>query len=69
MGQYRLTVTSNTNTSVHDLAGLRLDGDADGGEGGNYVREFSVVPAVADLSVSLAMTSRRGGGHGLSATR
>ncbi len=52
-GQYRLTVTSNPNTSIHDLAGLRLDGDADGGEGGNYVRTFSVIPAVADLSVSL----------------
>ena len=53
VGQYRLTVTSNTNTSVHDLAGLRLDGDADGSEGGNYVRTFSVTPPVADLSVAL----------------
>ena len=70
VGQYRLTVTSNTNTSVHDLAGLRLDGDADGGEGGNYVREFSVVPAVADLSVSLVdRPAGAGGGHDRSATR
>ena len=53
VGQYRLTVTSNPNTSIHDLAGLRLDGDANGGEGGNYVRTFSVIPAVADLSVTL----------------
>ena len=30
-----------------------MDGDADGGEGGNYVRIFSVIPAVADLSVTM----------------
>jgi hypothetical protein len=52
LGQYRLTVTSNTNTSVHDLAGLRLDGDANGSEDGDYVRIFTIVAPTNDLSVS-----------------
>src|SRR5207247_5663252 len=41
LGQYRLTAMSNANTSLHDLAGLRLDGAANGNEGGNYVRVCS----------------------------
>ncbi|MEX2185792.1 MAG: right-handed parallel beta-helix repeat-containing protein [Pirellulales bacterium] len=51
-GEYRLTVFSNVGSSIHDLAGLRLDGDADGTAGGNFVRIISVesVPAlVGDL--------------------
>jgi parallel beta-helix repeat protein len=42
-GTYRLTITSNSGASIHDLAGLRLDGDGDGTQGGNYVRTFAVV--------------------------
>src|SRR5207244_1474261 len=55
-GLYRFTIASDQNSSVHDLAGNRLDGDADGQEGGAYVRTFRVaqitlVPA-AGLSVA-----------------
>jgi hypothetical protein len=43
LGKYRFTAFSNSSTSIHDLAGLALDGNADGAERGNYVRVFSVV--------------------------
>jgi hypothetical protein len=46
-GTYRITIFGNSATSVHDLAGLRLDGDANGSAGGDYVREFTVEPQVA----------------------
>ncbi|HEV3345215.1 MAG TPA: right-handed parallel beta-helix repeat-containing protein, partial [Pirellulales bacterium] len=52
VGNYRFTITSGTDTSIHDLAGLRLDGDGDGTPGGNYVRTFSIVPPQADLNVT-----------------
>jgi hypothetical protein len=42
-GTYRLTVTSNAGGSLHDLAGIALDGDANGSPLGNYVRTFAVV--------------------------
>ena len=41
-GRFRLTVRGSETTSVHDIAGNRLDGDRDGTEGGDYVRTFSV---------------------------
>ena len=41
-GFYRITVYSNLGASVHDLAGLRLDGDGDGSPGGDFVRNFSL---------------------------
>jgi len=37
MGIYRFTIKA---ASMHDLAGLQLDGDANGSAGGNYVRTF-----------------------------
>jgi len=39
-GEYRLTISGRE--SIHDLAGLRLDGDRDGQQGGDYVRTFTV---------------------------
>src|SRR5262249_32971669 len=57
-GTYRLTITSNTGTSIHDLAGLRLDGDGDGTPGGNYVRTFTVV------QTPLALTTPRDQNNG-----
>ena len=48
-GKYRLTLFGQQ--TLHDQSGLRLDGDADGNEGGNYVREFTVAqdfPPTAD---------------------
>jgi hypothetical protein len=57
LGQYRLTATSNTNTSIHDLAGLRLDGDANGSEGGDYVRIFSIVAPTNDVSLTQLVDS------------
>ncbi len=43
-GTYRLTVLSDfpTDTGIHDLAGLLLDGDGDTNPGGNYVRTFVI---------------------------
>jgi hypothetical protein len=49
-GQYRLTVYSNpTGAGLHDLSGLKLDGDANGTEGGNYVRIFTATAASPHL--------------------
>ena len=44
LGDYRLTVRSTVASALHDTAGLRLDGDADGDEGPGYVRAFTVLP-------------------------
>jgi hypothetical protein len=43
VGKYRFTAFSNSTTSIHDLAGLALDGNSDGAEGGNYIRIFNVI--------------------------
>ncbi|HZZ44157.1 MAG TPA: right-handed parallel beta-helix repeat-containing protein [Tepidisphaeraceae bacterium] len=40
-GSYRLTIISNSVASLHNLAGVPLDGDANGTPGGNYVTTFS----------------------------
>ena len=40
-GLYRLMVHGNT--SIHDLAGLKLDGDANGSPGGDYIRTFNII--------------------------
>ncbi len=47
-GSFRLTVRGDT--SIHDLAGLKFDGDGDGIPGGNFVTTFTVEnnPPVAD---------------------
>jgi hypothetical protein len=44
-GGYRLTVFSDsgTNSGMHDLSGLLIDGDLNGLEGGNYVSNFNVI--------------------------
>ena len=41
-GDYRLRIPSGLSRSIHDTAGLRLDGDADGTEGGDFERLFTV---------------------------
>src|SRR5439155_22744362 len=43
IGKYRFTILSSATTSLHDLAGLALDGNGDGTELGNYVRVFDVI--------------------------
>ena len=48
-GEYRLTLIGDS--SIHDTAGLRLDGDGDGIEGGNYVRIFAVEASVVGRHV------------------
>ena len=46
---YRLTISGTQ--SIHDVAGFRLDGDEDSQEGGDYVREFTVIVGIpGDLS-------------------
>ncbi|MEL6106827.1 MAG: right-handed parallel beta-helix repeat-containing protein [Planctomycetota bacterium] len=42
IGDYRLRIPSGLSRSIHDTAGLRLDGDEDGNEGGDFERFFSV---------------------------
>lgn len=42
VGLYRLIVKAGGTSAIHDLAGLSLDGDADGTAGGDYVRTFTV---------------------------
>jgi hypothetical protein len=44
---YRFTVSGNT--SIHDLAGLKLDGDGDGVEGGNFVA-LNIPPVLDPIS-------------------
>jgi hypothetical protein len=58
-GNYRLTVFSHAGRSLHDTAGLALDGNNDGFEGGNYVREFTVVNDTLppDLTVNSLVTN------------
>ena len=48
---YRLTIESNSSASVHNLAGVALDGDGDGQPGGNYVTTFNLT-AVAPTAFS-----------------
>ncbi|HEV3340661.1 MAG TPA: LamG-like jellyroll fold domain-containing protein, partial [Pirellulales bacterium] len=52
VGNYRFTIFSGAGASIHDLAGLGLDGDGNGTPGGNYVRTFSIAPPQADLNAS-----------------
>jgi uncharacterized repeat protein (TIGR01451 family) len=54
-GNYRFTIFSNANNSIHDLSGLELDGDDNGTPGGDYVRYFSLAPLPTDLGVTLSM--------------
>ncbi|MFN7840139.1 MAG: right-handed parallel beta-helix repeat-containing protein, partial [Pirellula sp.] len=42
-GLYRFKIISNNNATIHDLAGLALDGDGDGVPGGDYLRFFEVL--------------------------
>ena len=46
-GLYRMTVLASIASSIHDLSGNRLDGNADGNEGDNYVRQFKVTNNIA----------------------
>jgi hypothetical protein len=41
-GNYRLTLPSTVASSIRDTAGLRMDGNNDGMQGGDYVRFFSI---------------------------
>ncbi len=54
-GHYRVTLFGQQ--TLHDQSGLRLDGDGDGNEGGNYVREFSITedhpPTAADQTLTI----------------
>jgi parallel beta-helix repeat protein len=43
VGRYRVTVFGGLSSAIHDLAGIRLDGDADSNTGGNYSRVFRVI--------------------------
>ena len=56
-GLYRLTVSG---AGVHDLSGLRLDGDGDGAPGGDFVRTFTVTAeAVAPTVAAVWVGSQK----------
>ena len=58
-GEYRLTIDGES--SIHDLAGNRLDGDDDGSEGPSYVRFFDVdetPPSVMAFEVNESLPQR-----------
>ena len=46
-GLYRFTVSGTT--TIHDLAGMPLDGDRTGTGGVDYVRTFTVAEALLDF--------------------
>ena len=48
---YRLTIASRSSGGIHDLAGNALDGDEDGVELGNYVRDFVVSSLPVEIPV------------------
>ena len=56
-GSYRLSVFSSASQSIHDSAGLPLDGDSNGIDGGDFIRDFDVVansqPVALTQSVSV----------------
>ena len=54
-GNYRLTLSGSN--AVRDLSGLKLDGDANGIEGGDYVREFTVHSAGSLISQFTALAN------------
>ncbi len=47
VGLYRITVFAGADSAIHDLAGNRLDGLANGQQGSNFVRNFKVTANVA----------------------
>ncbi|MEO1525824.1 MAG: right-handed parallel beta-helix repeat-containing protein [Planctomycetota bacterium] len=71
-GDYRLRIPSGLSRSIHDTAGLRLDGDGDGTEGGDFERLFTVavnqqptadpqsVQAVEDTELPIVLTGDDG---------
>jgi hypothetical protein len=55
---YQLTIESNTTASVHNLAGVALDGNGDGLPGSNYVTTFTLAaPVVTGVSPSSGPTT------------
>ena len=58
VGNYKLTIFSNATASIHDLAGLMLDGDGNGNPGGDFVRTFAIVPPQADVEVAVAVDNK-----------
>ena len=54
---YRLTIQSNSSSSVHNLAGVALDGDGDGVPGGNYVTTFNLQVVASSAFSGLSASS------------
>ncbi len=51
IGRYRVTVLGTPSSSIYDLAGNRLDGDANGSAGGNFTRIFKVISNTAPILI------------------
>ncbi len=52
--RYRLTLISRPGQALIDQAGNRLDGDANGTAGGDYVRSFDLITGLSEISDSNA---------------
>jgi hypothetical protein len=54
---YRLTVFGSGGRGLHDLSGLVFDGDNNAIAGGDYIKDFSVVPEAGDYNYDGAVNT------------
>ncbi len=59
-GQYRFVIRGGANASIHDTAGLRLDGNTDGLEGPDFIRFFSLIAPGITINSSDSQVSESG---------
>ncbi len=55
---YRLTVYGSNGRALHDLAGIVIDGDNSGAAGGDYVRNFTIIPLQGDYNLDNTVNSQ-----------
>lgn len=55
---YRLTVYGSNGHALHDLAGIVIDGDNNTSAGGDYVRNFTIIPLQGDYNVDNTVNSQ-----------
>jgi hypothetical protein len=56
-GLYQLTLFGSAGPSLRDLSGNRIDGDANGTPGGDFVRTFTVIPPPAITTITQTSTT------------
>jgi hypothetical protein len=55
---YRLTVYGSNGHALHDLAGIVIDGDNNSSAGGDYVRNFTIIPLQGDYNLDNTVNSQ-----------